>query len=343
MTKTAAGDGEAVAGTIGVRGLLYFDFRTLPAGYALVREHGNTERPNNPTMVYSWRIDLAGTLCQSCSNREGRVVTLAASTGCTKRKCSFNSVLDVTVQMPLVVPHANVVSSLSDVVNASDGDGYLSDNDADEGEEEVDFTSVILSEIWRVDYKGGQRLYRVQYDDKSKKDVVADRFDNNGNANDRQTVNDWRALCEENGKTSPWPRPENSKVIFPPIINARMLPSSFMSPYYMRFFLRRHFCFQNQHFRGDKVLQFNKKKRKRSTEGEIDDEEGEQEAAEQGSSRGSSQHSSQQDIYDSLVEALPPGHVFTSSKSAQLWERAYQQTVTQLQAGRTRTRHGNRT
>jgi hypothetical protein len=253
--------------------------------------------------------------------------------------------MNVTVQMPLVVPRANVAVSSSVgestcIVNASDGDGYQSENEGDLDEGEVDFTSVILSEIWRVDFKGGQRLYRVQYDDKSKKDVVADRFDSNGNANDCQTVNDWRALCEENGKTSPWPRPENSKVIFPPIINARMLPSSFMSPYYMRFFLRRHFCFQNQHFRGDKVLQFNKKKRKRSTEGEIDDEEGEQEAAEQGSS---SRGNSQQDIYDSLVEALPSGHLLTSSKSAQLWERAYQQTVTQLQAGRTRTRHGNRT
>ena len=258
-----------------------------------------------------------------------------------KKKCSFNSAMNVTVQMPLVVPRANVAVSSSvgeSIVNASDGDGYQSDNEGDLDEGEVAFTSVILSEIWRVDFKGGQRLYRVQYDDKSKKDVVADRFDSNGNANDCQTVNDWRALCEENGKTSPWPRPENSKVIFPPIINARMFSFSFIA--HMRFFLRRHFCFQNQQFRGDKVLQFNKKKRKRSREGEIDDEEGEQEAAEQGSSRGNSQ----QDIYDSLVEALklPSGRLLTSSQSANLWDKALvesvrqQQTDNQSQAGRTR-------
>ena len=91
--------------------------------------------------------------------------------------------------MPLVVPRANVAVSSSVgertcIVNASDGDGYQSENEGDLDEGEVDFTSVILSEIWRVDFKGGQRLYRVQYDDKSKKDVVVDRFDSNGNAND---------------------------------------------------------------------------------------------------------------------------------------------------------------
>ena len=165
--------------------------------------------------------------------------------------------------MPLVVPRANVAVSSSVgertcIVNASDGDGYQSENEGDLDEGEVDFTSVILSEIWRVDFKGGQRLYRVQYDDKSKKDVVADRFDNNGNANDRQTVNDWRALCEENGKNSPWPRPENSKVIFPPIINARMLSSSFMSPY--AFFPPTSFLFSESAFPRGQSLAVQQKK-----------------------------------------------------------------------------------
>ena len=107
----------------------------------------------------------------------------------------------------------------------------------------------------------------------------------------------------------------------------------------MRFFLRRHFCFQNQQFRGDKVLQFNKNKRKRSREGEIDDEEGEQEAAEQGSSRGNSQ----QDIYDSLVEALPYGRALTSNQSANLWDKALVESVRQQQTADNQSQAAGRT
>ena len=83
-------------GKMGVRGFLYFDFsvnddsgRTAHVpGFARVREHADPDMPNNPTYVYTWRKDLASTICQRCSNEWQGPVRLQVH-GCTKKKCSI--------------------------------------------------------------------------------------------------------------------------------------------------------------------------------------------------------------------------------------------------------------
>jgi hypothetical protein len=87
-------------GKMGVRGLLYFDFSTIGPdkelvflpGYARVREHADPDRVNNPTYVYTWRKDLAITMCQQCSDSWGGVVLLVTH-GCTKKKCAIAAAL----------------------------------------------------------------------------------------------------------------------------------------------------------------------------------------------------------------------------------------------------------
>ena len=79
-------------GKMGVRGFLYFDFsvsddsgRTAHVpGFARVREHADPDMPNNPTYVYTWRKDLASTICQRCSNEWQGPVRLQVH-GCTKK------------------------------------------------------------------------------------------------------------------------------------------------------------------------------------------------------------------------------------------------------------------
>ena len=80
---------------MGVKGFLLFDFSVKDAagntvhipGFARVREHPNPERPNNPTRVYSWRVDENRRMCQPCSDRHGGPVWLSVS-NCTKTTCS---------------------------------------------------------------------------------------------------------------------------------------------------------------------------------------------------------------------------------------------------------------
>ena len=57
-----------------------------PEGYACVREYGNPDDADNPTLVWTWRKELAAKMCQPCSDREGRIVDLSEN-GCTKRFC----------------------------------------------------------------------------------------------------------------------------------------------------------------------------------------------------------------------------------------------------------------
>ena len=81
-------------GKMGVRGFLYFSFSfddgqgnlIHPEGYARVREHGDPNKAHNTTVVYTWRKDLSSTMCQTCSNREGRPVGLSRYK-CTKKLC----------------------------------------------------------------------------------------------------------------------------------------------------------------------------------------------------------------------------------------------------------------
>ena len=85
-------------GKIGIRGLLYFRFwfdhatkkgkRITPSGYALVREHGDPNRDDNPSYVYTWRQDLSKETCQFCSDCAQRPVLLEAN-GCSKRRCAI--------------------------------------------------------------------------------------------------------------------------------------------------------------------------------------------------------------------------------------------------------------
>ena len=81
-------------GKMGVRGFLYFSFSlpdrsgavSHPEGYARVREYGNPDDADNPTLVWTWRKKLAAKMCQTCSDREGRIVDLSENS-CTKRFC----------------------------------------------------------------------------------------------------------------------------------------------------------------------------------------------------------------------------------------------------------------
>ena len=81
-------------GHMGVRGFLYFNFVFKDAdgdsvhipGYALVREHGDTSRPLNPTRVFTWSKSLAKTMCQTCSDKKGFPVDLNVN-DCTKKVC----------------------------------------------------------------------------------------------------------------------------------------------------------------------------------------------------------------------------------------------------------------
>jgi hypothetical protein len=72
-------DVKLETGNTGVRSLLYFDFSVKsengnlehPSGYARVRVHGDPQKRDNPTFVYTWRHDLLKSMCQWCSNRAG--------------------------------------------------------------------------------------------------------------------------------------------------------------------------------------------------------------------------------------------------------------------------------
>lgn len=73
--------------SVGVRGLLYFDFSFLDKqgrkvyleGYARVREYGDEAKSGNRTFVYTWRKDREKQMCQACSDREQFPVLLSAS------------------------------------------------------------------------------------------------------------------------------------------------------------------------------------------------------------------------------------------------------------------------
>ena len=88
-------------GKMGVRGFLYFEFAvkdpdgqtTHIPGYALAREHADPDRPNNPTYLWTWRKDLAQTICQPCSDEWGGPVLLDKH-GCTKKGCAVASKRD---------------------------------------------------------------------------------------------------------------------------------------------------------------------------------------------------------------------------------------------------------
>mmetsp|Transcript_25712 Transcript_25712/g.36299 ORF Transcript_25712/g.36299 Transcript_25712/m.36299 type:complete len:270 (+) Transcript_25712:852-1661(+) len=98
-------DSRLSSGRLGVHGLLYFDFSmpttggdlSYPQGYARVRECASTSVSNNPTLVYTWRKDLQKTMCQPCSNRQGRVVPLSNSS-CTT--CETRNHSQARVQLP---------------------------------------------------------------------------------------------------------------------------------------------------------------------------------------------------------------------------------------------------
>jgi hypothetical protein len=72
-------DAKLETGNTGIRGLLYFDFSVKsengnlehPSGYARVRVHGDPQKRDNPTFVYTWRTALLKSMCQWCSNRAG--------------------------------------------------------------------------------------------------------------------------------------------------------------------------------------------------------------------------------------------------------------------------------
>jgi hypothetical protein len=86
-------DDDLEFGHVGVKGLIYFNFSVNgkdgkpehPEGYARVREYNDPNRLNNPTRLYTWRPELLKSLCQNCSNIEGRPVLLEKF-GCTKGK-----------------------------------------------------------------------------------------------------------------------------------------------------------------------------------------------------------------------------------------------------------------
>jgi hypothetical protein len=68
-----------IMGGLGVRKLLYFRFWLEPqgtlehvhrTGCAAVREHSATTMPDNPTLLYSWNVQLDNSMCQPCSDRE---------------------------------------------------------------------------------------------------------------------------------------------------------------------------------------------------------------------------------------------------------------------------------
>lgn len=115
------------SGKLGVHGLLYFDFR-YGCGYALVREHGNPNKDNNPNMVYTWRKDLAQLMCQNCSNREQKPVKLTAN-NCTKRQCCYGERHRLGIHMPLRVPSSGGSSTAS----AASGSASTSTSSASAG------------------------------------------------------------------------------------------------------------------------------------------------------------------------------------------------------------------
>jgi hypothetical protein len=68
-----------IMGGLGVRKLLYFRLWLEPqgtlehvhrTGCAAVREHSATTMPDNPTLLYSWNVQLDKSMCQPCSDRE---------------------------------------------------------------------------------------------------------------------------------------------------------------------------------------------------------------------------------------------------------------------------------
>ena len=82
-----------VRGKTGVMGLLYFNFSfetadgpIYPEGYCRARQYGDPSRADNPTFVYTWRKELANTICQKCSDRMCAPVPRSRFK-CTKRKC----------------------------------------------------------------------------------------------------------------------------------------------------------------------------------------------------------------------------------------------------------------
>ena len=89
-------DVEGCSTSVGVKGLIYFNFSVVgvdggvehPHDYARVREHGNETRMGNKTFVYTWRKAMALKLmCQHCSDTAGRPVLLSVS-ACTKKVCT---------------------------------------------------------------------------------------------------------------------------------------------------------------------------------------------------------------------------------------------------------------
>jgi hypothetical protein len=95
MMNTALFDPRLNKGKAGVMSLLYFNFSVAsadgtaqhPAGFARVRPYGATLRMDNPTLLFCWRNDEMKQICQPCSTRLGRPVSLADN-GCTKNNCA---------------------------------------------------------------------------------------------------------------------------------------------------------------------------------------------------------------------------------------------------------------
>ena len=123
---------------LGVKGLLYFNFVVKDAagnmvhtpGFALVREHPDPQRPNNPTHVYTWRIEEAKLMCQPCSDRYGGPVSLGISNR-TNKKCS---VLAAEAQARQAAEESRLLASMpllrEEASESSDDHGSLpSDED----------------------------------------------------------------------------------------------------------------------------------------------------------------------------------------------------------------------
>jgi hypothetical protein len=132
-------------GHMGVRGLLFFDF-CHGAGYATVRQHGDPNMADNPSMIYTWRKDLSKLMCQRCSDRLLRP-TLLTHAGCTKRRCAFQA---NPLPAPLRLPMAHDVQAVPQPVRAAaepaaepaaaraavdDDDWLLEDGDASDAHE----------------------------------------------------------------------------------------------------------------------------------------------------------------------------------------------------------------
>jgi hypothetical protein len=119
---------QLVGGKVGVRGLLYFDFRLEP-GYAIARQYGDPGAVDNPSFVYTWKKDEAKKMCQTCSDRAQKPV-MKAVLACTSKKCNGKASLRLVAPQeqnafPLgradAAPVADIDAAADDALLAADG------------------------------------------------------------------------------------------------------------------------------------------------------------------------------------------------------------------------------